>query len=50
MNILEQLKSFVGKEFLESQSPFMRWLNPIIKSTEKGHIEFEYTVRKEFMI
>ena len=36
MNPLEHLKTLIGKEFTDSPSPFMRWLNPIVVSAEKG--------------
>lgn len=49
MTQLEKMKSFVGKEFTESPSPFMRWLNPIIKSAESGRLEFEYQIRPEWL-
>ena len=41
MNPLEHLKTLIGKEFTDSPSPFMRWLNPIVVSAEKGHLEFQ---------
>jgi acyl-coenzyme A thioesterase 13 len=49
MNPLETMKSFIGKEFSETPSPFMRWLKPIIKSAENGALEFEYQVRPEWL-
>lgn len=49
MDKLQILQSFVGKEFTESPSPFMRWLNPIVISAEEGRIEFQYTVRIEWL-
>ncbi len=49
MDKLQALKSFVGKEFTASPSPFMRWLNPIVVSAEEGKIEFQYTVREEWL-
>ncbi len=49
MDRLEQLKSFIGKEFTASPSPFMLWLRPIVLSAEKGHLEFEYRIRKEWL-
>ena len=49
MDKLQALKSFVGKEFTASPSPFMRWLNPVVVSAEEGHIEFQYTVREEWL-
>ena len=49
MDRLEQLKSYKGKEFTESPSPFMRWLRPIIISAEEGHLEFEYIIRPEWL-
>ena len=49
MNPLEHLKTLIGKEFTDSPSPFMRWLNPIVVSAEKGHLEFQYTIRPEWL-
>ncbi|WP_345766986.1 PaaI family thioesterase [Chryseobacterium endophyticum] len=49
MDKLAVLKSFTGKEFTSSPSPFMRWLNPVVVSVEEGRIEFQYTVRKEWL-
>lgn len=49
MNPLEHLQTMIGKEFSDSPSPFMRWLNPIIISAEKGHLEFQYTIRPEWL-
>jgi acyl-coenzyme A thioesterase 13 len=49
MDKLAQLQAFVGKEFTESPSPFMRWLNPVVVSAEVGQIEFQYTVRPEWL-
>ncbi len=49
MNHLDQLKSFLGKEFTESPSAFSRWLKPIVISAEEGHLEAGYTVRAEWL-
>ena len=49
MNPLEHLKTLIGKEFTDSPSPFMRWLNPIVVSAEKGHLEFQQTIRPEWL-
>ncbi|MBD8083654.1 PaaI family thioesterase [Chryseobacterium caseinilyticum] len=49
MDKLKALQSFVGKEFTASPSPFMRWLNPVVVSAEVGKIEFQYTVREEWL-
>ncbi|CAA7196923.1 PaaI family thioesterase [Chryseobacterium potabilaquae] len=49
MDRLEQLKQFIGKEFDQSPSPFMKWLNPVILFVEEGHLEFEYKVRSEWL-
>ncbi len=40
MDKLAKLQTFIGKEFTDSPSPFMRWLNPIVVSAEEGHLEF----------
>jgi acyl-coenzyme A thioesterase 13 len=44
---LEQLQSFIGKEFTASPSPFMHWLNPVVVSAEEGKLSFKYIIRKE---
>ncbi|KFF28044.1 PaaI family thioesterase [Chryseobacterium vrystaatense] len=49
MNRLAQLQQFIGKEFDQSPSPFMKWLNPIVVSAEEGHLEFQYKVRPEWL-
>lgn len=49
MDKLAVLKTFIGKEFTDSPSPFMRWLNPVVVSAEEGQIEFRYTVRPEWL-
>lgn len=49
MDRLAQLQQFIGKEFSQSPSPFMKWLNPVIISAEEGHLEFQYTVRPEWL-
>jgi len=49
MDKLQALQSYIGKEFTASPSPFMRWLKPVVKSAEEGKIEFQYTVREEWL-
>ena len=49
MNPLEHMKTLIGKEFTDSPSPFMKWLNPIVISAEKGQLEFQYTIRPEWL-
>lgn len=49
MTALDKIKSFMGNEFTASPSPFMRWLKPIVLSAEQGALEFEYTVRAEWL-
>ncbi|WP_228378451.1 PaaI family thioesterase [Chryseobacterium sp. CCH4-E10] len=49
MDRLEQLKQFIGKEFTQSPSPFMKWLNPVILSAEEGQLEFQYIIRQEWL-
>jgi len=44
---LNVLRSYIGKEFSASPSPFMHWLKPIVLSAEIGKLSFQYTVRKE---
>ena len=45
----EILRSFIGKAFTASPSPFMRWLNPIIEDVGHEYLEFRYTVRQEWL-
>ncbi|PKA83133.1 uncharacterized protein (TIGR00369 family) [Ulvibacter sp. MAR_2010_11] len=49
MSHLKVLKSLVGKEFSQSPSPFMRWLNPTLLAVEKGNLIFQYRVRPEWL-
>ncbi|UZJ63290.1 PaaI family thioesterase [Sphingobacterium sp. KU25419] len=49
MSPLEIMKSCIGQEFSASPSPFMHWLNPVVKSVETGALEFEYRVRPEWL-
>ncbi|ALR31927.1 thioesterase [Chryseobacterium sp. IHB B 17019] len=49
MDRLTQLKQFIGKEFDQSPSPFMKWLNPIVVSVEEGSLAFQYKVRPEWL-
>ncbi|OVE58169.1 PaaI family thioesterase [Chryseobacterium mucoviscidosis] len=49
MDKLQIIKSFVGKEFTASPSPFMKWLNPVVLSAEEGQLEFQYKVRQEWL-
>jgi uncharacterized protein (TIGR00369 family) len=49
MDRLEQLKSYIGKEFTASPSPFMHWLKPVVLVVEEGHLEFEYLIRQEWL-
>ncbi|MES2681223.1 MAG: PaaI family thioesterase [Bacteroidota bacterium] len=47
-NALELLRSFKGKEFTASPSPFMLWLKPVVIEAESGSLSFKYSVRKEW--
>lgn len=49
MTPLEKIQSSIGKEFTESPSPFMRWLNPIVITAEAGNLEFRYQIRPEWL-
>ncbi|WBX95517.1 PaaI family thioesterase [Chryseobacterium gambrini] len=49
MDKLQIIKSFIGKEFTASPSPFMKWLNPVVLSAEEGQLEFQYKVRHEWL-
>ncbi|MEJ5051146.1 PaaI family thioesterase [Chryseobacterium culicis] len=49
MDRLAQLQQFIGKEFDQSPSPFMKWLNPIVLSADEGQLAFQYTVRAEWL-
>ncbi|UBM57578.1 PaaI family thioesterase [Marinilongibacter aquaticus] len=46
---LEGLKMVIGKEAKEvSPSPYGAWLNGKLLAVEEGHLEMEFTVRKEW--
>ncbi|MBE7175230.1 MAG: PaaI family thioesterase [Mucilaginibacter polytrichastri] len=47
--VLEQMRSYTGREFSDTPSPFMRWLAPTLVSAEEGTLIFSYTVRKEML-
>jgi len=49
MDRLEKLKSYIGKEFTASPSPFMLWLKPVVLVVNEGHLEFEYQIRQEWL-
>lgn len=49
MDKLQIIKSFIGKEFTASPSPFMKWLNPVVLSAEEGQLKFQYKVRQEWL-
>jgi acyl-coenzyme A thioesterase 13 len=49
VNSLESLKTFIGKEFTASPSPFMLWLKPVVLAAEKGKLSFRYMVRREWI-
>lgn len=44
---LRVLKSFEGREFSQSPSPFTLWLNPTVEHVEKGHLIFSYLIRHD---
>jgi acyl-coenzyme A thioesterase 13 len=44
---LANIQKHTGREFKSTSSPFMRWLNPVVVSAEKGKLVFEYTIRHE---
>src|SRR4051812_9982997 len=44
---LEVLKSYIGKEFTASPSPFSSWLKPVVLAAEEGKLTFQFQVRKE---
>jgi len=41
------LRQFIGKEVVQSPSPFMNFLRPIVLSVEEGSLAFQHTIRKE---
>lgn len=45
---VQTLKSYIGKEFVVSPSPYTHWLKPIILEAEEGDLSCKYTVRKEW--
>ncbi len=48
MGALEVLRSYKGKTFSDSPSPFMHWLKPIVVEADHGSVVFEYLVRHEW--
>jgi acyl-coenzyme A thioesterase 13 len=49
INALEILRSFKGKEFTASPSPFMLWLRPVVIEAASGSLSFKYLVRGEWI-
>ncbi len=47
INRLQQLQSFIGKEFTDSPSPFTHWLKPVMLAAEAGELSVQYTVRED---
>jgi len=41
------LKSFIGKPFSESPSPFAHWLRGSVVAVDEGSLTFEFTIRKD---
>ncbi|MES2484332.1 MAG: PaaI family thioesterase [Bacteroidota bacterium] len=41
------LRQFIGKEVVNSPSPFMNWLRPVMLKVEEGSLAFKHTIRKE---
>lgn len=44
---LKLLRSFIGKHFSESPSPFANWLNGTVISVDDKSVEFQFLIRKE---
>lgn len=49
LQILEMLKSFVGKDIPAQAPPVMRWLNPTFLKVEEGYSEVELEVRSDML-
>lgn len=49
MDPLNLLKASIGKAFVDSPSPFMRWLNPVVVEVEEGRLVFQYQIRPEWL-
>ncbi|RAJ08196.1 uncharacterized protein (TIGR00369 family) [Chitinophaga skermanii] len=49
MDRLQIIRSFIGKTFTASPSPFMQWLAPTVIAAEEGKLTFQYTIRKEWL-
>ena len=43
----EMLRRYIGRQVQDSPSPFMNWLQPVIRKVEEGSLAFQYTVRPE---
>lgn len=41
------LKDRIGREVIDSPSPFMSWLKPVMVAVTEGSLTFQYTVRHE---
>ncbi|KGO91416.1 PaaI family thioesterase [Flavobacterium subsaxonicum] len=41
------LRQFIGKGVVQSPSPFMNFLRPIVLSVQEGSLAFQHTIRKE---
>lgn len=49
MSQLEKIKSYIGKEFIDSPSVFMRWFMPLVLTVEERWLEFQYRVRTKWL-
>lgn len=49
MDPINILKASIGRAFVDSPSPFMRWLNPVVVEAEKGRLVFQYQIRPEWL-
>jgi len=44
---VEYFRSVIGKEKVETPSPFMNWLKPVAVAASYGSLTFAYKIRKE---
>ena len=47
MDRLKYIQEHLGKEFIGTPSPFMKWLKPVVLFADQGKLSFQYKIRKE---
>lgn len=49
MDHLAVIRSYIGKTFTASPSPFMLWLAPVVLEAEYGRVVMQYHIRPEWL-